>query len=47
MRIIETALAPAEFYGKSAGCLHVNVYGLAIDVAAGAHTNGRLVDARK
>ena len=47
MRIIETALAPAEFDAKSAGCLHVNVDGLTVDVAAGAHTNGRLAYAQE
>src|SRR6266496_736018 len=41
------ALGPAEFDGKSARCLHVNVDGLTIDVPAGAHTNGRLADAQE
>ena len=47
MRISETAVTPAEFYGKSTRGLHVYVHGLTIDVAAGAHAYRRLVDAQE
>src|SRR5215510_11842082 len=45
--VVETTVTPAKFYGKSARGLHINVYGLTIDVAAGPHTNRCLVDAQE
>ena len=45
--IVKTAMAPAKFYGKSAGGLHINVYGLTINMPAGSHAYGCLVDAQE
>jgi hypothetical protein len=45
--VVESAVAPTKLYGKSAWRLHVNVYGLTINVPAGSHTNGRLMDAQE
>src|SRR5262245_60192564 len=47
MRNIETTVAPAEFYGKSARRLYVNMHRLTVGVTAWAHTNGRLVVAQE
>ena len=45
--VVETAVTPAKLDGKSTGGLHIDVYRLAIDVAAGPHTNGCLVGAQE
>ena len=45
--VIETAVAPAKLYGKSAWGLYIDVYGLTINMAAGSHPNGCLVDAQE
>jgi hypothetical protein len=47
MSRIETAMTPAELYGKAAGSLHVNVYRLTVGMPAWSHPNGCLVEAHK
>ena len=45
--VVESAVAPAKLNGKSAWGLHINMYGLAIEMPARSHTNGRLADAQE
>src|SRR5262245_9273472 len=45
--VVETAVTPTKLYGKSARGLHINVYGLTIDVTAGPHTDGCLVNVQE
>lgn len=45
--IVETTVAPAELYGKSARGLHINVYRLTIRVPARSHADGRFADAEE
>src|SRR5215475_7645159 len=45
--VVETAVSPAKLDGKSARSLHIDVYGLTIDVATGPHTNRCLMNAQE
>src|SRR5215475_2580840 len=45
--VVETAVSPAKLDGKSARSLHIDVYGLTVDVAAGPHTNRCLMNSQE
>lgn len=47
VRIVETTMSPAQFYGESTGGLHVHVDRLAIWVATRPHADGRVMRAHE